>query len=200
MAIMHDEHFHIVEHRKTGDSGRKNTVKSSDESSRSYGHNSGGSAYESGSSKASDCDRTKSSLGRFSDSTGTGKRSAREPLHCLNTKKCAGEKHYLFDCPHIEKDEAMVLLSEYKKKRDADKKKRNADKKEVNFKTLGNNGAKADNRDDQTAYITAENFGVKVTVLADTRSDYSAITRSAVEDARKRGFLSRSRRCRRPSC
>jgi hypothetical protein len=31
-------------------------------------------------------------------------------------------------------------------------------------------------------------FGVKVTVLADTGSDYSAIPRSAVEDARKRGF------------
>jgi hypothetical protein len=32
------------------------------------------------------------------------------------------------------------------------------------------------------------NLGVKVTVLADTGSDYSAIPRSAVEDARKRGF------------
>jgi hypothetical protein len=35
---------------------------------------------------------------------------------------------------------------------------------------------------------TAENLGVKFTVLADTGSDYSAIPRSAVEDARKRGF------------
>jgi hypothetical protein len=41
----------------------------------------------------------------------------------------------------------MVLLSEYKKKRDADTKK-------ANFKTLGNNGATADNRDDQTKYLT----------------------------------------------
>jgi hypothetical protein len=75
----------------------------------------------------------------------------------------------------------MVLLSEYKKKRDVDKKK-------VNFKTLGNNGATSEIRDGQTAYLTAENLGVKVTVLADTGSVYSAIPRSAVEDARKRGF------------
>jgi hypothetical protein len=72
-------------------------------------------------------------------------------------------------------------LSEYKKKRDADKKK-------ANFKTLGNNGATSESRDGQTAYLTAENLGVKVTVLADTGSDYSAISRSAVKDARKRGF------------
>jgi hypothetical protein len=72
-------------------------------------------------------------------------------------------------------------LSEYKKKRDADKKK-------ANFKTLGNNGATADNRYGQTAYLTAENLGVNVTVLAETGSDYSAIPRSAVEDERKRGF------------
>jgi hypothetical protein len=72
-------------------------------------------------------------------------------------------------------------LSEYKKKRDADKKK-------ANFKTLGNNGATSENRDGQTAYLTAENLGVKVTVLADTGSDYSAIPRSPVDDARKRGF------------
>jgi hypothetical protein len=75
----------------------------------------------------------------------------------------------------------MVLLSEYKKKRDADKKK-------ANFMTLGNNGATSENRDGQTAYLTAENLGVKVTVLADTGSDFFAIPRSAVEDARKRGF------------
>jgi hypothetical protein len=75
----------------------------------------------------------------------------------------------------------MALLSEYKKKRDTDKKK-------ANFQTLGNNGATSENRDGQTAYLTAENLGVKVTVLADTGSDYSDISRSAVEDARKRGF------------
>jgi hypothetical protein len=113
--------------------------------------------------------------------TGTGKQSSREPPPCLNTKKCAGEKHYLPDCPHIEKDEAMVLLFEFKKKRDANKKK-------ANFKTLSDNRATSDNRVGQTAYLMAENLGVKVTVLADTGSDYSAIPRSAVENARKRGF------------
>jgi hypothetical protein len=124
---------------------------------------------------------TKSGHGRSSDSTGTRKQSDRDPPPCLNTKKCAGEKHYLSDCPHTGGDEAIVLLSEYKETKYADKKK-------ANFKTLGNNGAKADNRDDQTAYLTAENLGVKVTVLADIGSDYSAIPRSNVEDARKRDF------------
>jgi hypothetical protein len=56
------------------------------------------------------------------------------------------------------------------------------------LKTLGKNRAKDDNRDGQTAYLTAGNRGVKVTVLADTDYEYSAIPRSAVEDARKRGF------------
>jgi hypothetical protein len=74
---------------------------------------------------ASDRDRTKSGHRRSSDSTGTGKQSSREPPPCLNTKKCAGEKHYLSDCLHTGKDEAMTLLSEYKKKRDADKKMAN---------------------------------------------------------------------------
>jgi hypothetical protein len=72
-------------------------------------------------------------------------------------------------------------LSEYKNKRDADKKK-------AILKTLGNNEATADNRDGKTAFLTVENLGVKVTVLADTGSDCSAIPLSAVEDARKRGF------------
>jgi hypothetical protein len=71
-------------------------------------------------------------------------------------------------------------LSEYKKKYDTDKK--------ANLKTLGRNGATSDNRNGQTAYFTAESFGVKVTVLADTGSNYYAISRSDVEDARKRGF------------
>jgi hypothetical protein len=53
---------------------------------------------------------------------------------------------------------------------------------------LGNNGATADNRDGQTAYLTGKYLGVKVTILEDTDSDCSAITRSAVVDARKRGF------------
>jgi hypothetical protein len=181
MAIIHDEHCHVVEHKKTGDSGMNNTGKSSDAGSRSSGYNSGGSSHGGASNKTSDCDRTKSGYGRSSYSSGNGKQSAREPPSCLNTKECADGKHYLSDCPHTGKDEAIVLLSEYKKKRDADMKK-------ANFKTLGNNEAKADNRDGQTTYLTAENLGVKVTVLADTGSDYSAIPRSAVEDARKRGF------------
>jgi hypothetical protein len=88
----------------------------------------------------------------------------------------------------------MVLPSEYKKNRDADKKK-------ANFKTFGNNRETSDNRDGQTAYLTAENLGVKVTVLADTGSDYSAIPRSAAEDARKSGFLLKVEvYCRSPSC
>jgi hypothetical protein len=181
MAIIHDEHCHAVEHKKTGDSGMKNNGKSSDAGSRSSGQNSGGSSHGGASNKAPDHDRTKSGHGRSSDSTGTGKQSDLEPPPCLNTKKCAGEKHYLSDFPHTKKDDAIVLFFEYKKERDADKKK-------ANFKNLGNNRATDDNKDGQTACLTAENLGVKVTVLADTGSDYSAIPRSAVEDARKRGF------------
>jgi hypothetical protein len=159
MAIIHDEHCHVVEQKKTGDSGMKNNGKDIDAGSRSSGHNAGGSSHGGASNKESDCDRTNSGHGRSSESTGTGKQSAREPPPCLNTEKCAGENHFLSDCPHTGKDEAMALLSEYKKKRDADEKK-------ANFKTLGNNRATADNRDDQTAYLTAENLGFKVTVLA----------------------------------
>jgi hypothetical protein len=58
----------------------------------------------------------------------------------------------------------------------------------ANYSQVSNNGATLDKRDRQTAYLTAENLGVKVTVLAATGSDYSAILRSDVEDARKRGF------------
>jgi hypothetical protein len=181
IAIIHDEHCHVVEQTKTGDSGTKNNGKGNDAVSRSFEHNAGGSSHGGASNKASDRDRTKSGHGRSSESTGTEKQSAREPPPCLNAKKCAGERHYLSDCPHTGKDEAMVLLSEYKKKRDADKKK-------VTFKSLGNDRAMADNRYSRTAYLTSENLGVKVTVLADTGSDFSAIPRSSVEDARKRGF------------
>jgi hypothetical protein len=129
MAIINNEHCHLVEHKKVGDSGMKNTGKGKDPGSRSFEHNSGGSAYGCGTNKASDRDRTKSGHGRSSESTGTGMQSAREPPPYLNTKKCAGERHYLSDCPHTEKDQDIVLLSEYKKTRDADKKK-------ANFKTL----------------------------------------------------------------
>jgi hypothetical protein len=128
---------------------------------------------------------------------GTGKQSAREPPHCLNTKKCAGEKHYLSDCPHTGKDEAIVLLSEYKKKRDADKKK-------ANFKTLGNNGATSENRDGQTAYLRAENLGVKVMVSRFRYWQRQALTTPLYRAVlwRTQGSvaaLSRSRSCRSPS-
>jgi hypothetical protein len=143
--------------------------------------------------KASDRDRTKSGHGRSSESTGTGKQSAREPPPCLNTKKCAGEKHYLSDCPHTGKDKAMVLLSENKKKRDADKKK-------ANFKTLGNNGETADNRDGQTAYLQQ--------IISESRSRYwqtQALTFPLYRAVlwRTQGgvaSLSTSRCCRSPSC
>jgi hypothetical protein len=181
MAIIHDEHCHVVEQKKTGDSGTKNNGKGNDAGSHSSGHKSGGSSHGGASNNAFDRDRTRSGHGRSLESTGTGKQLVREPPPCLNTKKCAGEKHYLSDCPHTGKDKAMVLLSEYKKKRDADKKK-------ANFKTLGNNRATNDNRDGQTAYLTADNLGVKVTVLTNTGSEFSAIPRSAVGDAKKRGF------------
>jgi hypothetical protein len=61
--------------------------------------------------KASGRGRTKSVHAKSSDSTGTVKQLAREPPPCLNTKKCAEEKHYLSDCPKTRKDEAIVLLS-----------------------------------------------------------------------------------------
>jgi hypothetical protein len=54
-------------------------------------------------------------------------------------------------------------------------KKKDADKKEANFKTLGNDGASADNKYGQTVYLTAENLEFKLTVLADTVSDYFSI-------------------------
>jgi hypothetical protein len=160
MAIIHDEHCHVVEHEKTGDSGINTTGKSNNAGSRSSGHNSRGSAYGGGSDKASDRERTNSGHERSSDSTGSGMQSARNPPPCLNTNKCAGEKHYLSKCPQTEKDEAIDLLPENKKKKDTGKKK-------AKFKILGNNGATADNRDGHTAYLTAQNLGVKVTVLAD---------------------------------
>jgi hypothetical protein len=65
---------------------------------------------------ASDRDRTNSGHGRSSESTGSGKQSAREPPPRLTTKKCVSEKDYLSDCPYTAKDEDIVLLSEYKKK------------------------------------------------------------------------------------
>jgi hypothetical protein len=74
---------------------------------------------------ATERDRKKSGHEKSSDSTTTGKQSAREPPQCFKTKKCAGEKHFLSDCPHTVKDEAIVLFSAHKKKKDVDEKKEN---------------------------------------------------------------------------
>jgi hypothetical protein len=125
MATIHDEQCHVVEQKKTGDSGTKNTSKCKDPGRRGSGHNSEGSSDGGASNKTSDRGRTKSGHERPSDVTGIGKQSARESPPCLNTKKCVGEKQYLSNCPHTGKDEAIVLLLEYKNKRDADKKKAN---------------------------------------------------------------------------
>jgi hypothetical protein len=73
MSIIHDENCHVVEHKKTGDSGMKNNGKISNAGSRSSGHKFGGSAHGGSRNKASDRDRTKSRHGRSSDSMGTGK-------------------------------------------------------------------------------------------------------------------------------
>jgi hypothetical protein len=56
MAIIHDEHCHVVEQKNTGDSGTKNTGKISDAGSRSSGHNSGGRSHGGARNKASDRD------------------------------------------------------------------------------------------------------------------------------------------------
>jgi hypothetical protein len=73
MAIIHDDHCHVMEHKKTGDSGMKDIFKVRDAGSSSFGHNSGGSSHSGAINKASDRDRKKSEHGRSSDSTGTGK-------------------------------------------------------------------------------------------------------------------------------
>jgi hypothetical protein len=64
MAIIHDEHCHVVEQTKTGDSGTKNNGKGNNAGSRSSGNNAGGSSHGGASNKASDRDRTKSGHGR----------------------------------------------------------------------------------------------------------------------------------------
>jgi hypothetical protein len=85
------------------------------------------------------------------------------------------------------------MLDEYKEKR-------NADNKKENLKTLGSNGAAANNRDEHTAYLAAIKLKVKVTVLVETGFDYSAIPRSTVEVLGSVAFLSRRRCCQSPSC
>jgi hypothetical protein len=153
MAIIHDEHGHVVDHKKTGDSRMKNTGKIRNAGGRCSGYKPGGSFSGGGSNMKSDRGRTITSNGTSSDSSGTGKQSTWESLLSLDTKKCAGQKHCFLDCSHTSKDKAIVMLAEYKKKR-------NADKKKANLKTLGRNREKPDNRDDHTASFTAENLGI----------------------------------------
>jgi hypothetical protein len=54
MAIIHDEHCHVVEHKKTGDSGMRSNGKGNDAGSRSSGYNARGSSHGGTSNKASD--------------------------------------------------------------------------------------------------------------------------------------------------
>jgi hypothetical protein len=82
MAIIHDEHCHVPDHKKMGDSDPKNTGKGSDAGSRSSGHNPGVSSLG-GVSKKMYRDITKSGNERSSDSSGTGKQPVREPTPCL---------------------------------------------------------------------------------------------------------------------
>jgi hypothetical protein len=181
MAIIYDEHCHKVDLKKTGNSGTKNMGKNNDVGGRSFEHNHRGSSSGSGCKNTSNRYRMKSDIGRSSDSSDTGKETTREPPPCLITNKYAGERHYLSDCLLTSKDDAFVLLAEYKKKRVADKEK-------ASPKSLGSNEAMAENRYEQTAYLMAENLGFKVTVLADKGCESSAIPCSAVENARKSGL------------
>jgi hypothetical protein len=66
MAIIHDEHCHVVEHKKTGDSGTTSNGKGNDDGSRYSGYNAVGSSHGGASNKASDRDRTKSGHRRCS--------------------------------------------------------------------------------------------------------------------------------------
>jgi hypothetical protein len=191
--IIHDEHCHVVEHTKTGDSVMRNAGKVSNAGGRISEHHPGEKSLRGGSNKTSDRGRTSFDHGRLSDSSGTEKPSTREPPSCLNTTNYAGINYYLSVYPHTSKDKATFMLAEYKKRRDDDKNM-------ANLKSLGRNGAMAENRDGQTAYLTAENLGVKVTVLVNTGSGHSSVPRSAVENARKPGFPLKVELLPSPSC
>jgi hypothetical protein len=114
MAIIHDKHGHVVDHKKTGDSGTNNMAKNSDAGFRSTGHSPAGNSSGGGNKKTSDRDRTKSGNGRSSDSSGTLKQSNWESPPCFNTKKCTDEKDYLSDCPHTSKDKTKVIFAKCK--------------------------------------------------------------------------------------
>jgi hypothetical protein len=96
MAIIHDEHCNVVEHKRTSDSGMKNTGKSSDAGSRSPGYNSGGISHGVASNNASDRDRTKSGHGSLSDATGTGMQSARIAAALPQHEEVCGREVLLF--------------------------------------------------------------------------------------------------------
>jgi hypothetical protein len=83
MAIIHDEHCHVVEQKKTGDPGTKKNGKGNDAGSRNSKHKAGESSHGGASNKPSERDRTKSGHGRSSESTGTavGPRAAALPQH-----------------------------------------------------------------------------------------------------------------------
>jgi hypothetical protein len=68
IAIIHDEYDHVVDHKKTGNSG-KDTSKCSNACGRSSRYNLGGSSSGGGSNTTSNRDRTKSGHGRSSDSS-----------------------------------------------------------------------------------------------------------------------------------
>jgi hypothetical protein len=72
MAIIHDEHGHVVDHKKTATLATKNMAKGSDAGSKSSGHNPGGHLSGGGRNRTSDRDRTKASNGSTLDSSGTG--------------------------------------------------------------------------------------------------------------------------------
>jgi hypothetical protein len=103
MSIIHDEHFHVVEHKKTGDFGMKNNNKSIDAGSCSSRHNAGGSSHGGASNKASDSDRTKSGHGRSSGSTGTGSRRLASTRRSVRARSAT--------CPTILTLERTKLLS-----------------------------------------------------------------------------------------
>jgi hypothetical protein len=92
MAIIHEEHSHVIDHEKAGDFGTHNMSNVSDAGVRSSEHSPGGSLSGVSSDKTPDRDRTKLGTGRSSDWSGTGKQSTRKPPPCLNTNKRRGLK------------------------------------------------------------------------------------------------------------
>jgi hypothetical protein len=127
MAIIHDEHCHLVEHKKTGDSGMKNTGKDSDTGSRSSGHNSGGSAYRGGSNKVSDRDRTKSGHGRSSDSTGFEKH--RPGRRCLaSTRKSVRERRTTYSTVLTLESKNLLSCFQSRRRREMPTRKRRTPK------------------------------------------------------------------------